>query len=285
MEGNTKVKKVILRQLHPAVSVFYFIMLLVMTMFTLNPLIITVSFAIALLTVLRHKGVGALRTTALLFIPIFLFSVIILPLFNHNGVTPLFYINDMAVTLENIIYGLFMTMMLVSVSLWFMTAGCMLDSEKILYVTGRISPKISLVISMVLRFIPTMLKRWREIHEAQIGMLCTQGTGFVTKAKQFTKELSILISWSLENSIDTSVSMESRGYGTGRRSSYHRFKIKEKDILCMILFVVLSLFVIYALCIGKFETYYFPEIYMKKADHLTVTAIICQILYMSFAII
>ena len=68
---------------------------------------------------------------------------------------------------------------------------------------------------MVLRFIPMMIKRWREIHEAQIGMLCTQNTGMIPKAKQFTKELSILISWSLENSIDTSVSMVSRGYGTG----------------------------------------------------------------------
>ena len=45
--------------------------------------------------------------TAMLFVPIMLFSVIILPIFNHNGVTPLFYVNDMAVTLENIIYGLF----------------------------------------------------------------------------------------------------------------------------------------------------------------------------------
>lgn len=60
----------------------------------------------------------------------------------------------MAVTLENIIYGLFMTIMLMAVSLWFVTAGCMTDSEKILYITGKISPKISLVISMVLRFIP-----------------------------------------------------------------------------------------------------------------------------------
>lgn len=109
------VKKGLLRELHPAVSMFYFIMLLIMTMFTLNPVIITVSFVMALLGVLRHKGTGALKMTAMLFVPIMLFSVIILPIFNHNGVTPLFYVNDMAVTLENIIYGLFMTIMLMAV--------------------------------------------------------------------------------------------------------------------------------------------------------------------------
>ena len=61
------VKKGLLRELHPAVSMFYFIMLLIMTMFTLNPVIITVSFVMALLGVLRHKGTGALKMTAMLF--------------------------------------------------------------------------------------------------------------------------------------------------------------------------------------------------------------------------
>lgn len=279
------VKKGLLRELHPAVSMFYFIMLLIMTMFTLNPVIITVSFVMALFGVLRHKGTGALKMTAMLFVPIMLFSVIILPIFNHNGVTPLFYVNDMAVTLENIIYGLFMTIMLMAVSLWFVTAGCMTDSEKILYITGKISPKISLVISMVLRFIPMMIKRWREIHEAQIGMLCTQNTGMIPKAKQFTKELSILIAWSLENSIDTSVSMESRGYGTGRRSSYHRFRIKKRDIIFMIAFIAISVLIIYTLCTGRFETYYFPKIEIKKADAVAVSAVIFQCIYMCAALI
>ena len=272
-------KKGLLRELHPAVSMFYFIMLLIMTMFTLNPVIITVSFVMALFGVLRHKGTGALKMTAMLFV------LIILPIFNHNGVTPLFYVNDMAVTLENIIYGLFMTIMLMAVSLWFVTAGCMTDSEKILYITGKISPKISLVISMVLRFIPMMIKRWREIHEAQIGMLCTQNTGMIPKAKQFTKELSILISWSLENSIDTSVSMESRGYGTGRRSSYHRFRIKKRDIIFMIAFIAISVLIIYTLCTGRFETYYFPKIEIKKADAVAVSAVIFQCIYMCAALI
>lgn len=264
---------------------FYFLMLFIITVFSLNPMIIMVSFMIAFVSALRHKGTGVIKTTVLLFIPISVFSVIILPLFNHNGVTPLFYINDMAVTLENIVYGIIMTIMLMAVTLWFVTAGCMIDSEKILYVTSRISPKIALVISMVLRFIPMMVKRWREIHEAQTGMLCIQGTGLTKRARQFTKELSILISWSLENSIDTSVSMESRGYGTGRRSSYHRFSIKKKDIYFWLIFAVLSFFIIYTLCMGKFETYYFPDIYIKKCDSTAVIAVICQILYMFVAVI
>ena len=278
-------KKELLRELHPAVSMFYFVMLLIIIMFSLNPIVITVSFVISIISVLRHKGFKTLKTMTLFFIPIFLFSVILLPLFNHNGVTALFYINDMAVTLENIVYGLIMTMMLMGVSLYFVTAGCMTDSEKMLYVTDRISHKLSLIISMVLRFIPMMIRRWHEIHEAQLGMLCAQGTGFMAKTKQYTKELSILISWCFENSIDTAVSMESRGYGTGRRSSYHRFRLKKADVFFLILFMVLSFFIVYTFGIGKFETYYFPEIYIKRTDAVSYAALISEIIYISFVII
>lgn len=278
-------KKGLLRKLHPAVSMFYFIMLLIMTMFSLNPIVITISFIMSFVAVVRHKGAGVVKTMLLFFIPVAVFSVVILPLFNHNGITPLFYINDMAVTLENIIYGLVMTMMLMAVTMWFIAAGCMIDSEKLMYVTGKISPKLSLVISMVLRFIPTMIKRWHEIHEAQLGMLCIESTGMIARAKQFTKELSILISWCLENSIDTSVSMESRGYGTGRRNSYHRFRIKKRDMLFLIIFAILSIFIIYTLCTGKFETYYFPDIYIKKVDSGSLLSLIFQLVFMMFMVV
>lgn len=275
-----KIKNGLLKEMHPAVSVLYFAMLLVITMFSLNPVIILVSFVLSFASVMRHAGLGTIKRIVVLFIPISFFSIIILPLFNHSGVTPLFYINDMAVTLENIIYGIFMTLMIMAVSMWFITAGCMIDSEKILYIFGRISPKLSLVISMVLRFIPMMTVRWREIHEAQIGMLCIGQTTIVSKAKQFTKELSILISWCLENSIDTSVSMESRGYGIGRRSSYHRFRMKVADKIFLPVFIILSGFVIYVFCTGGFVTYYFPEFYMNRLEIKEISAIVFMLLYM-----
>ena len=49
-------KKELLRELHPAVSMFYFVMLLIIIMFSLNPIVITVSFVISIISVLRHKG-------------------------------------------------------------------------------------------------------------------------------------------------------------------------------------------------------------------------------------
>ena len=43
-------KKELLRELHPTVSMFYFVMLLIIIMFSLNPIVITVSFVISIIS-------------------------------------------------------------------------------------------------------------------------------------------------------------------------------------------------------------------------------------------
>lgn len=273
-----------LKSLHPAVSVIYFLFVLCITMFSLHPVILLLSLLMALLAVARMCGGRRLCQLLWIALPMLVFSVVLLPIFNHNGVTPLFYINDMAVTLENVVYGCFMTVMIVAVTAWFFVAGSVIDSEKMLYVFGKLSPKIALVISMVLRFIPMFVQRLREIHEAQIGMLYMQETGIFARAKQFTKEVSILISWCLENSIDTSVSMESRGYGIGKRSSYHRFKMKKSDVLILIGILLLGGITLLAMAGGSLEVYYFPEMSMEVRNGFAVAALCSELLLMTVAL-
>lgn len=275
----------ILKSLHPAVSVIYFIYILCITMFSLHPVILLLSLGMAIVSVVRLCGSRRLGQLFWIAVPMLLFSIVLLPLFNHNGVTPLFYINDMAVTLENVIYGCFMTVMVVAVTAWFFVAASVIDSEKMLYVFGKLSPKIALIISMVLRFIPMFVQRFREIHEAQTGMLYTEEKGMPAKAKQFTKELSILISWCLENSIDTSISMESRGYGIGRRSSYHRFKMKKRDSMFLLSFLVLGSITLAVIAGGCMEVYYFPAFSLEGWNVFAVMALSCQFLLMTAALL
>lgn len=63
-------------------------------------------------------------------IPVIIFSVLIQPIFNHSGVTPLFYINDNMVCLENIIYGAVISVLLISVIQRCSVAAGYLSSEK-----------------------------------------------------------------------------------------------------------------------------------------------------------
>ena len=52
------------------------------------------------------------------------------------------------------------------------------------------------------------------------------------------KILSIMITWSLENAIETADSMKSRGHGLKGRTSYSLYKFDKRDaiMLCAILF-------------------------------------------------
>ena len=61
--------------------------------------------------------------------------------------------------------------------------------------------------------------------------------------------------------------------------------MKKTDVIFFIIFMILSFFIVYTLVIGKFETYYFPEIYIKRMDAASYAALISEIIYMSFVII
>ncbi len=79
--------------------------------------------------------------------------------FRIGGVTPLFYMNGMAVTWESVYYGIMMTLMLFALLLWCGVAACLLDSEKVLYITGKTIPTIGLMLMMIFRSIPDMRDR------------------------------------------------------------------------------------------------------------------------------
>ena len=76
----------------------------------------------------------------------------------------------------------------------------------------------------------------------------------------FGKECSTLISWALEHTVETSISMESRGYGVTRRTTFHMFSFRITDgiwcAFCLLFDFIWGIF--YAKRV--FVTYYFPEI-------------------------
>ncbi|MCI5502197.1 MAG: energy-coupling factor transporter transmembrane protein EcfT [Lachnospiraceae bacterium] len=251
-------------EFHPVVNFCYILGMILITMSNMNPVIIAVSFISSFLYMIYLDGVLHIKRIIFISLPILLFSVIIMPLFYHNGVTPLFYVNDMQVTLEAVLYGIVMTFLLLSVMQLFFIWNKWISSEKFLYLFGKISPNISLVLSMVFRMVPLMIKRWHDIHDAQKGMGCTAVNSIIGRMKQFVKEISILISWCLENSIDTSISMESRGYGIGKRTSFHRFRWHIYDIITIVTIIPIIILIFVSILNGGFMVNFFPEININQ---------------------
>lgn len=89
------------------------------------------------------------------------------PLFSHNGVTPLFFLNGNPVTLEAFAYGAAIAVAVIGVMLWCKCMGEIMSSDKFLWLFGRPFPKISLVLSAALRFIPLFVRQSKEVSRAQ----------------------------------------------------------------------------------------------------------------------
>lgn len=75
-------------------------------------------------------GSTFIKKNIMITIPVVIFSVVIQPVFNYSGITPVFYINDNMVCLENIIYGAVISVLLISVIQWCSVAASYLSSEK-----------------------------------------------------------------------------------------------------------------------------------------------------------
>ena len=210
----------------------------------------------SLLNGLRH-----FRFVLLICLPILLFTSVINPLFNHKGVTVLFYLNGNPVTLEAIWYGLAAAVMLVSVVAWFSCFNKVVTSDKFIYLFGRILPVLSLVLSMCLRYVPLLKNRFREISEGQKCMGRNYGIRQpVKKLRQLARELSILIAWTLETSIETADSMEARGYGLRGRTSFHLFKFTRRDAGAAACIFLLMTVVAVGCVYGINSIYYYPAV-------------------------
>lgn len=155
---------------HPWVIFGYLAAVLAVTMSTMHPVMIVTSFVISLVYSLFLCGRVVWKRSVMTGLGVAVFTMGILPLFRHNGATPLFYINDMAVTRENILFGGMMTLLLLAVLQWFYVWNELFGAEKIMYLIGRFFPAVSLVITMTLRYLPLLERRMDQIRAGERGM-------------------------------------------------------------------------------------------------------------------
>lgn len=216
---------------HPAVTFLYFMTVLLVTMFITHPVILALSFLGACAYDVCLSGWKKVLKFNLLFtLPWMIIVAFINPAFNHYGVTVLFYMKTGPVTLEAIVYGVVLASMLFIAILWFACFNIVMTTDKFVYLFGRVAPALSLVLSMVFRFVPRFAAQQKIISAGQkcIGR-DTKNGNFFQRIRHGITILSILITWALENSIETSDSMQARGHGLPGRTSFSIFRFDRRD--------------------------------------------------------
>lgn len=218
---------------HPLLNFFYFGVVLLFTMFNQHPVFLGISYVGAIFyAALLNGWKKTLKQGLLVTLPGLLIVGLLNPMFNHYGVTMLYYIESSGnwITLEAVVYGLVLGAVMFVVIQWFGCYNKVMTTDKFVYLFGRIIPALSLVLSMALRFVPRFLNQLKVIRNGQkaMGRDVSEGT-LLNRIKYGLQILSILVTWSLENAIETSDSMQSRGYGLHGRTAFSIYRFTRRD--------------------------------------------------------
>lgn len=248
--------------IHPIVNFIFFAFVIAFSMFITNPICLAISLISGLINALYLNGKKIVRLCLLYLLPMVCLVAVINPVFNHAGVTLLYYFPwGNPLTLESILYGISAAVLLSSVILWFSCFNAIITSDKFVYLFGRIIPSLSLVLSVALRFVPQFTARMKLVRNSQkcIGRDFSNGS-VISKIKNGINILSIMISWSLESSIETADSMKSRGHGLKGRTAFSIYKFDKRScaVLLIVLFAGIAISIMYLSGLMSFS--YFPSI-------------------------
>ena len=139
---------------HPMINFIYFTAAIICAIQFQHPMFLMISYLAAFLYSVKLNGKKAL-----------IFNLCLIPLaaaytgwyayYNHFGVTVL-RLNMIGnqITLESIITGMVRGITAVTVIMIFTCIFTIVSADKIIYLFGRISPRLSLYLSVLLRFVP-----------------------------------------------------------------------------------------------------------------------------------
>lgn len=245
---------------HPGVLMVYFLSVTLTALLLHHPVMQLSALLGGILFCGMLQGRRAMGGNLAFYLPLFCMIAVVNPMFSHNGVTPLFFLNGNPVTLEAVVYGVAIAVMLVAVMFWCKCYSEIMTSDKFLYLFGALIPRLSLFLSMLLRFLPAFKKQMRRVSRAQKGMGLYASKSYVDKLRGGVRVFSVMVTWSAEHTAETAASMKARGYGLKGRTNYSLFRMTMRDGVLLALTVLL----LAAALAGRFfaltDFYYYPEI-------------------------
>lgn len=266
-----------LAELNPIAAFLWLILTAGIAMFLMNPAMLLISLIGALSYYLLRNPDTRLKEYAG-YLMLFGLSVLLNPIFSHAGSSVLFILNDNPITLEAVLYGLVFGLMLLSALYWFRSFQQIMTSDKLLYVFGSALPKLTLILSIALRYIPLLRQQAKRVRDAQRALGLFREENLIDRIRGEVRIFSVLVSWALENGVITADSMSARGYGIGRRTRFALFHFRMKDGLACLLCLLLSSVTIWAAASGSLTCSYYPSFAMPAPTPLAIAATIAYAL-------
>lgn len=255
---------------HPMINLIYFASAITCTICFRHPIFLGISFICAFVYSVKLGGIKSFFLN-LCFTLLAIGYAARYSSYNHFGVTvlKLNFIGNQ-ITLESIVYGLVIGLVIATVCIWFTCIFMLITADKIVYLFGRISPKLSLFLSILLRTVPRIKVRAKriEISREGIGRGVTQGS-ILEKILHLFSLISILITWTLEDFVESSNSMKSRGYSLRGRTAFSIYRFDNRDRGLVIAFFWCLTAIGMAVLFNQTNIYYDPVIIMNPITSMS----------------
>ena len=256
---------------HPAVNLIYFAAVMAGMVSFQHPLFLAISFFSACAySIKRNRGKAVIFDLCLL--PCVVLFSLYYSSYHHFGVTVLernFVGNNM--TLESLVYGGIVGLAAAGVCIWMSCIYSVFSMDKMIYLFGRVSPRLSLFLAILLRLVPRIKKEAWKINMAQqaIGRGIRQGNLW-QRIRNVVRITSMLITWTIEAIATASDSMRSRGSSLRGRTAFSIYRFDNRDRAYVIgMFFCMTLTVM-AVLLGITDMTYDPRIIWKD-----VTPMMC----------
>ncbi|SES66234.1 energy-coupling factor transport system permease protein [Oceanobacillus limi] len=239
------------RSFHPILLLLYYIFVITSFMLYQHPFFLLAGICLVLMINLILDGGEQLKKWMWMLIGMSSLILILTPLFNRRGNHILFYLFENQVTLESIIQGIMIAATLVGILATFLTFNLILTADKFLFLFARGFPQWAILIMISMRFVPLLIRRLKDIEQVQQlkGLSIKQGS-VKRRAHNGMLFIQILLTSSLEESIQTADSIAARGYGLRKRSKYHPYTMKGTDWTVLTAMIVLFSLLVFGWWLG-----------------------------------
>ena len=213
---------------HAAVPAMLFAGVAALSMLAVHPVLVTLSLSGALAFSLVARGAAATVRGLAWQLPLLVLVCLLNPFFSASGSTLLLKVGPRSVYLESLAYGATMGALLVATVLWFEDVAAVLTQDRLLALAGRRARSVPLVASMAAQLVPQMLGRARSVRAA--ARACTAAGPRPPARDELLRTSTMLLSWSLEDSLERADAMRARGWESGSpRTRYRPERFRARD--------------------------------------------------------
>ena len=255
---------------HPAVNFIFFSAVIVGTILFQHPVFLVISFLCAIAYSIKRNRWKAVRFHCIL-LPLVAAFALYYSSYTHFGVTVLqqnMIGNNM--TLESVVYGFVLGFVVAGVLIWFSCVHSVFTTDKVIYLFGKISPRLSLFLVILLRMLPRIKKEARKINTAQqgIGRGANQGNLW-QRTGNCIRIFSTLITWTIDSMTTASESMRSRGSSLRGRKAFSIYRFDNRDRAYVIAMFGCLTLTLMAVLLQQTDIIYDPRIIMTPVTTMS----------------